>query len=164
MQWNFYKIEHFRNDESYKLKETFIRRLHLGTYLQITFPFNKVVACPTSYRYSIFIRKVWKLRKVIPVQHPLRITLKLDVHEGSAPVHLERISPHRSNFQPIHLDGSLMEAPCQPHNWSLQSPRATVPTPPLAFQTRPLPRFPERASHPLPHFVVLSSVRHPFPR
>ncbi|GBO41626.1 hypothetical protein AVEN_266254-1 [Araneus ventricosus] len=31
------------------------------------------------------------------------ILMKLDIHEGSAPVHLERDIPHPSNFQPFHL-------------------------------------------------------------
>ncbi|GBN14894.1 hypothetical protein AVEN_29939-1 [Araneus ventricosus] len=99
----------------------------------------------------------------MPVQPPLRITLKLDIHEGSAPVHLARIAPQHPNFQPIHLDGSFMDAPCKSHNWSLLSPNATVSTAP-ALKTRPLSRFPERASLPLAHFVVFSFVRRPFPR
>ncbi|GBN41214.1 hypothetical protein AVEN_98469-1 [Araneus ventricosus] len=44
-----------------------------------------------------------------------------------------------------------MEVPCKRHNWSLQSPRATVPS--------SHPAFPERACLPLPHFVVFAFVR-----
>ncbi|GBM57878.1 hypothetical protein AVEN_247492-1 [Araneus ventricosus] len=43
-------------------------------------------------------------------------------------------TPHRSNFQFIHLGGSFTEALCKR---SLPSPRATVSTPPLAFKTWP---------------------------
>ncbi|GBN35705.1 hypothetical protein AVEN_163923-1 [Araneus ventricosus] len=75
----------------------------------------------------------------------------------SALVHLERITSHRSNFQPIHLGGSFTEAPCKRHNRSLQLPRVTVRTSPPAFKTGPLPpRFLEGASLPLPHFVVFA--------
>ncbi|GBO14272.1 hypothetical protein AVEN_191454-1 [Araneus ventricosus] len=58
----------------------------------------------------------------------------LYIHKRSAPQHLERLAPHCSNFQPIHPGGSFMETPCKPHNWSLQSLRATVPTPTPAFK------------------------------
>ncbi|GBN09673.1 hypothetical protein AVEN_50400-1 [Araneus ventricosus] len=41
-----------------------------------------------------------------------RVLCKLDIHVRSAPPHLQRLAPHRSNFQPVHLGGSSMEAPC----------------------------------------------------
>ncbi|GBN18524.1 hypothetical protein AVEN_163575-1 [Araneus ventricosus] len=63
--------------------------------------------------------------------------IKLDIQEGSAPVHLECTVPHRLNFQGIHLGGAFMEALCKPNNRSPQSPRATAPTPPSAFKTGP---------------------------
>ncbi|GBM53613.1 hypothetical protein AVEN_35201-1 [Araneus ventricosus] len=68
----------------------------------------------------------------------LAFPLKLDIHKPSATNHLERLAPHRSNFQPIHLGGSFTEAPSKPHKRSLQSPRATVPTPLPAFKSGPL--------------------------
>ncbi|GBL89067.1 hypothetical protein AVEN_255207-1 [Araneus ventricosus] len=71
---------------------------------------------------------------------------KADIHCRTVPHHLERVSPDRSSFQPIHLGGTFMEARCKRHNWSLQSPRATVHTPPS--------RFLDRASFALQHFVV----------
>ncbi|GBL67032.1 hypothetical protein AVEN_77075-1 [Araneus ventricosus] len=53
--------------------------------------------------------------------------LKPDIQERFAPHHSERFAPYRSNFQPIHLGGSFMEAPCKRHNRPLQSPRTEVP-------------------------------------
>ncbi|GBM16353.1 hypothetical protein AVEN_28315-1 [Araneus ventricosus] len=38
-----------------------------------------------------------------PLKNLRGFSLKLDIHEHSAPLHLERLAPHRSNFQPIHL-------------------------------------------------------------
>ncbi|GBL95562.1 hypothetical protein AVEN_54158-1 [Araneus ventricosus] len=83
--------------------------------------------------------------------------IKLGIHEGGVPVHLLRTSPHRSNFQPIHLGNSFMEASGKPYDLSLRSPRAIALTSPPTFKTRPRPRFPEKAS--LPHFVVFAFVR-----
>ncbi|GBM40875.1 hypothetical protein AVEN_14798-1 [Araneus ventricosus] len=47
-----------------------------------------------------------------------------------------------------------MEAPCKPHNRSIQPLWATVPTPPSTFKTEPPPHF-----TPLPHFVVFAFLR-----
>ncbi|GBM22023.1 hypothetical protein AVEN_242693-1 [Araneus ventricosus] len=85
--------------------------------------------------------------------------LKLDIHGETVPGYLERLASHHSNFQPIHLGGSFMEAPCKPHNRSLQSSRTTVLTPTPAFKMGSPPLFPKRASLPLSHFVVFAFVR-----
>ncbi|GBM52733.1 hypothetical protein AVEN_188464-1 [Araneus ventricosus] len=59
-----------------------------------------------------------------------------------------------------------MEAPCKAHNRSLQSPRATVPTPPPAFETAPRPSFARELHSPSPfcgfRFYVRASL--PFSR
>ncbi|GBM07468.1 hypothetical protein AVEN_206267-1 [Araneus ventricosus] len=80
---------------------------------------------------------------------------KLDIHEGSVPVHLEYITPHRSHFQLIHLGNSFTKTPCKTHTLSLQSPRATVPTLPPAFETGLPPLLPEIASLPKLWFALL---------
>ncbi|GBN56202.1 hypothetical protein AVEN_97972-1 [Araneus ventricosus] len=51
-------------------------------------------------------------------------------------------TPHRSNFQPVHLGGPFMEAPCKPHYRSLRFRRANAPTPLTGFKT-----IPARPSH-----------------
>ncbi|GBL81795.1 hypothetical protein AVEN_93549-1 [Araneus ventricosus] len=63
-------------------------------------------------------------------------SLSYTVKDGH-PRRLERVSPNSSSFQFIHLGLSFMEAPCESHNWSFQSPRATVSTPPPAIKTGP---------------------------
>ncbi|GBM49217.1 hypothetical protein AVEN_158190-1 [Araneus ventricosus] len=88
--------------------------------------------------------------------------LKLEIHGRTVPHHLERYSPDSSSFQPIHL---FIEAPSKRHNRSLQSPRATGPTIPPAFERDSPSRFPERASLPLPHavFAFLREACSPLP-
>ncbi|GBM80861.1 hypothetical protein AVEN_205061-1 [Araneus ventricosus] len=49
-----------------------------------------------------------------------------------------------------------MEAPCNQHNRSLQSPRVTVPTPPPDFKTGPTLRFPKRTKLLFPHCLALA--------
>ncbi|GBO37068.1 hypothetical protein AVEN_26944-1 [Araneus ventricosus] len=65
--------------------------------------------------------------------------INLDIHERTVPYHLVRLVPHLPSFQSIHLDRSFMEASGKPHNLSLQSTKANVPTPPFAFKTTPVP-------------------------
>ncbi|GBM39065.1 hypothetical protein AVEN_190210-1 [Araneus ventricosus] len=67
--------------------------------------------------------------------------LKLEIHGRTVPRHLKRVAPDGSSFQPIDSGGSFIEAPCEQHNRSLQSPRATMPTPPSAFKTGPPASF-----------------------
>ncbi|GBN28493.1 hypothetical protein AVEN_269820-1 [Araneus ventricosus] len=60
--------------------------------------------------------------------------IKLDIHGETAPHKWHGSTPHHSNFQPIHLGGSYMEAPCKPHNRLLLSSRAIASAPScLAF-------------------------------
>ncbi|GBN05797.1 hypothetical protein AVEN_88102-1 [Araneus ventricosus] len=68
-------------------------------------------------------------------------------------------TPRRSNFQSIYLGGSFTDAPCKPHNWPLQSPRATGPIPPPTFKTEPPPHFRETTAVSLPHGIALCSFR-----
>ncbi|GBN03204.1 hypothetical protein AVEN_36779-1 [Araneus ventricosus] len=101
----------------------------------------------------------------------------MDIHALTIPRHLERITPHRTSFKPIHLSGSFTMVPCKRHNRSLQCPRVTVPTPLPAFKkgpptplsgksfTPPSPfsgfRFCERRLLPFPtndHISILSSA------
>ncbi|GBM43009.1 hypothetical protein AVEN_88609-1 [Araneus ventricosus] len=59
--------------------------------------------------------------------------MRLDI-DGRTVLHRSvLVAPDHSSFQPISLGRSFMEDPCKQHNRSLQSPRATVPTPPPAF-------------------------------
>ncbi|GBM28919.1 hypothetical protein AVEN_265299-1 [Araneus ventricosus] len=100
-----------------------------------------------------------KLYSLIDKLYVLAEALELGIHEESAPVHLESVSPENSSFQPINLGGSFMEAPRKRHDRPLQSSRVTVPTPPAAFKTRPPLLFPEKTLLPFPHFVFFASVR-----
>ncbi|GBO26052.1 hypothetical protein AVEN_69278-1 [Araneus ventricosus] len=47
----------------------------------------------------------------IPFFLLLLILLKLDIHEASAPIHLDRFAKYGSNFQLIHIVGSFTKAP-----------------------------------------------------
>ncbi|GBO40768.1 hypothetical protein AVEN_230323-1 [Araneus ventricosus] len=47
----------------------------------------------------------------IPFSLLLLILLKLDIHEASAPIHLDRFAKDGSNFQLIHIVGSFTKAP-----------------------------------------------------
>ncbi|GBO32317.1 hypothetical protein AVEN_70319-1 [Araneus ventricosus] len=79
-------------------------------------------------------------------------TVKLDIHEETAPSHLERFAPDRSNFQPIHLGGSFTEAPARTTDHC--DPRLQNGTPnPLRLPYNPL-------SHGL-RFVAFAFVKEP---
>ncbi|GBM38463.1 hypothetical protein AVEN_120822-1 [Araneus ventricosus] len=64
-------------------------------------------------------------------------------------------TPHQSDFQPIHLDGSSTQAPCKR---SLLFPRAVTPTPQPAFK-RDTSCCSDPPSSTGLHFVLLTSVR-----
>ncbi|GBO13582.1 hypothetical protein AVEN_167887-1 [Araneus ventricosus] len=88
------------------------------------------------------------------------LSLKQDIHEESAPSHLEHFPPDRSNFQSIYLGGSFTETPnrttglCIPRLLLLKSSKRDPP-PRSNFRTHPSPRstfcgfrFCERARSP----------------
>ncbi|GBO39368.1 hypothetical protein AVEN_69893-1 [Araneus ventricosus] len=65
--------------------------------------------------------------------YPFGLTAtKLEIHGKTVPVHLERIAPHRSNFQPIHLGG---------HSGRLHANHTTGHFDPLGLLCLPLLRF-----------------------
>ncbi|GBM43462.1 hypothetical protein AVEN_9427-1 [Araneus ventricosus] len=84
--------------------------------------------------------------------------IKLGIHSEITPRKWHGSTPHRSNFQPIHLGGSFREDPCKPHHRSLRSPRATTPIPPFSKRDPP-PRFRETALLPLFHGSTFCGFR-----
>ncbi|GBO03662.1 hypothetical protein AVEN_25443-1 [Araneus ventricosus] len=84
----------------------------------------------------------------------------MDIHGGSVPVHLERIAPHRTNFQPIHLGGSFIEAPLKRHAIHHFNPLGLMCLTLLSLSIQdPRPAFPRELHSPVLLFVVFAFVR-----
>ncbi|GBM26756.1 hypothetical protein AVEN_175907-1 [Araneus ventricosus] len=87
------------------------------------------------------------------------ISEKLDIHGQITPRKWRDNTPHHSNFQPIHLDGSFTEAPCKPLYWSHLSPyEYCAYSSSVSKQDFP-PFFPKRASLPLPYGFMFCGFR-----